>query len=307
MNTNETNTEIEKYETAIFELIPAMEHGAGFVQEDTLNTPNPIRIIHPKNRVIMNTSVVFKPSIKDPKRTIEAPIRFIHGQEEIDKVKQDEDKMTTNNVLDKIVFINGLITVPNHGAYCGLYNFLMNHAQNESNTKRVKRLQPIFRELKPVKDAHDSNIRDLQLAEAMGWISKLVTQKGSEYTYQEEEIDLMATSFNVYAETPEEKFKALVHIAKTDPAMFLDTAKKGQQTVLIEIKHAIALKVISLEGSAASYTEGEMPLIKKFSNAVNTDEKKAMALGAFFTKTEGAEAYEIFKAKLATAKELATA
>lgn len=83
----------------------------------------------------------------------------------------------------------------------------------------------------------------------------------------------------------------------------MNAAKKGEQTVSIEIKHGLQLGLIKIDGSTIVYTEGENPLISKFNNTLNTDEKKLAWLGSYFQKVEGKEAYELFKEKLAAAKE----
>ncbi len=294
----------QKYPVAIFELIPISRTGSGFVREDTVNTADPIRIIHPKNRVIMNESIVRKPSEKTPGTFVNVPTRYIYNQEEIFVDKQDAEKMKTS-IRDKIVFINGFITVPKDGAFVGLYEFLKNHAQNASNPNRVESLQVVFKEIQPEKNAHDSNIHDYQLAEALGFIKKLVKEKGGEYEYDEDTIDVMCNTFGVYAESPSQKVSALITFAKSKPVDFLELAKKGQQTVNIEVKHALQLKLIRFEGNAAFYNEGENPKIKSFSNVQNTEEKKILSLGAYFQKVEGKEAYELFKERLSAAKEAA--
>lgn len=303
----QTATE-QKYPVAIFELIPINKIGSGFEREDTLNLPEDqkVRIIHPKRRVIINESVVRTESTKNPGTFVNVPTRYIYNQEVIIKENQEKENMSTSLINDKIVFINGLITVPKDGAYVGLYEFLTTHAQNISNPDRLDSLQPIFREIKPAADAHDKNVNDLLQAQAMGIILKLVKQKGDAYEYQEEQINSLCSIFGTYAETPQQQVSALMAIAKAKPQDFLNAAKEGEQVVAIEIKHAIKLKLIGIVGNIIAYNEGENPKIKEFSNAQNTDEKKFTALGNYFQKVEGKEAYELFKARLEAAKVAAT-
>lgn len=298
-----------KFDVLILELIPFSQAGSGFVREDTVELPEDqqVRVMHPKNRVIMNTSIVRQESKETPGTFINVPTRFIYNQEEIFKDKQEEAKMTTS-IRDKVVFIKGIRTVPNDGAFVGEYKWAKNHAQNESNPNRPTNadgsplLQPVFREVRAKAKAHDKNLYDFQLAQAMGLLYKLIKEKAGGYEYQEDEIDAICSNFAVQADSPEQKWRSLVELAKADPELFLNTAKTSEQTVSIEIKHALQLKLIKIEEGAIFYTEGENPLIKKFSNAQNDDKKKLDALGSYFQKVEGKEAYELFKAKLEEAK-----
>lgn len=304
-----------KFDVVILELIPFSQAGSGFVREDTVELPKEqqIRIMHPKNRVIMNTSVIRVESEKTPGTFVNVVTRAMYNQEEIIKDKQDEAKMTVS-VRDKIVFVNGFRTVPNDGAFVGEYKWLKNHAQNESNPNRPTKadgsplLQPVFREVRAEKKAHDENIYDLQLAQALGFINKeLVKQKGSDYEYNEDAIDTVAANFGIQGDSAAQKVSALIAFAKATPDTFLELAKNSEQTVSIEIKHAIQLKLIKIEEGAIFYTEGENPLIKKFTNLQNSDQKKLEALGSYFQKQEGKEAYELFKEKLDAAKVAAIA
>lgn len=298
-----------KYDILILELIPVNKIGSGFEREDTLNLPEDqkVRIIHPKNRVIMNTSIIQQKS-EESDAMINVVTRSIYGQQEIIKTNQEKANMTTSN-RDKIVFINGFRMVPNDGAFVGEYKWAKSHAQNESNPNRPVNaagdplLQPVFREVRPEKTAQDKNIFDLQLAQALGFINeKLVKQKGGEYTYNEEEIDAVASNFAISADSPAQKVSALIAFAKAKPDVFLEKAKSSEQTVNIEIKHALQLKLIAIDGHVVKYTEGENPVIKTYSNVQNTDEKKLSALGSYFQKVEGKEAYELFKQRLEAAK-----
>jgi len=299
-----------KYDVLILELIPESRIGSGFEREDTLNLPEDqkVRIIHPRNRVILNTSVIKQESTENPGVMVNVVTRSIYGQQEIIKTNQEKANMTTSN-RDKIVFINGFRMVPNDGAFVGEYKWAKSHAQNESNPDRPLNaagnplLQPVFREVRPEKTAHDKNLYDLQLAQALGIINKeLVTVKGEGYEYKEEAIDAIAANFSISADTPAQKVSALIAFAKAKPGEFIALAKKSEQTVNIELKHAVQLKLITIDGNVIKYTEGENPVIKTYTNAQNTDDKKLAALGNYFQKVEGKEAYDLFKQRLEAAK-----
>lgn len=303
-----------KFDVVILELIPFSQSGSGFVREDTAELPQDqqISIMHPKNRVIMNTSVIKVESEKTKGTYVNVVTRSMYNQEEIIKDKQDEAKMITS-VRDKIVFVNGFRTVPNDGAFVGEYKWIKSHAQNDSNPNKPLKadgsplLQPVFREVRAAAKAHDKNIYDLQLAQALGFINKeLVKQKGSEYEYNEEAIEAVGRNFAIQADSPSQKVASLIALAKADPQAFLNLAKNSEQTVTIEIKHAIQLGLIKIDGTAIVYAEGETP-IKKTAPAQTTDEKKLEGLGSYFLKVEGKEAYELFREKLAAAKEAALA
>jgi len=299
-----------KYDILILELIPLNREGSGFVREDTVELPEDqrIRIIHPKHRVIMNTSMIQQPSPDDEKVMINVVTRYIYGQQEIIKTKQEEAKMSTS-LRDKIVFVHGFLIVPNNGAYVGQYNWAKKHAQNASNPDRPLNaegnplLPPVFKEVKPAKKADDKNIIDLKVAQAMGFInSKLVKAKGDGYEYNEVEIDRVIPNFGIAADLdPALKVSALIAFAKAKPDVFMKLVKEVDQAIGIEIKHAIELKVIAIEGDSVVYPETS-EVIRKFSNVQNTPEKKLAALGNFYQRPEGKEAYELFKARLDAAK-----
>ena len=293
---------------AIFELIPHSSQGAGFVREDTIGTPNPIRIIHPKTRVIMNTSVVRAESEKTPGTFVNIPIRHIYGQETILQKQQEAENMTTST-RDKIIFINGFLTVTRDGANVGLYDFLMANAQNITNENRVDNggtITPVFRQVKAEENAGKQNHIEFKQTEAIAYISKLVKKlDDGSFEYDEDGIDILCGTHGIHAAGSGQKINALIAFAKTDPDAFLAEAKTSEQKMFIEIKHALALKVISMEGTIIAYADNTP--IKKLSNAQNTDEKKVNALAAFFSKVENRDAYDLFQQKLAEAKELAIA
>lgn len=300
----------EKYPVAIFELIKPSKNGANFVREDTIGTSNPVVLDQPKNRVIMNTSVVRQKSPTDKDVFINVDTRYIYNQEEIFRAKQEAAGMRSNEKTDKIRFINGLLTVPKDGAFVGLYNFMTKHAQNESNEDAPKNkdgefiFQPIFREVKPVKQANDANLNDFLVAEAVGYIRALVRKKGEMFGYDEERINALCAQFNVTAETIEQSTTALIAFAKVNPKRFLDDAKKTEQVINIEVQHALKLGLISIEGDAAVYVE-EKEKIKSFTAGMK-DSKKVNALVNYFSTVDGKEPYQLFKARLVAKKDVET-
>lgn len=306
------NTAVKsKYPVAVFELIPASKNGANFVREDTVGTENPIVLNQPKNRVIMSESVIKVASTTEKGVFVNVLTRYIYNQEIILKSQQEKLGILPNPKTDKIIFVNGLITVPKDGAFVGLYNLLKTHAQNLTNPDRPVNgdgdplFQPIFREIKPVEDAHQTNFDEFLVVEAVGYIKTLVTEKAGKYFYNEERIDALATLFNVYGESPEQKTTALIAFAKADPQKFLTDAKANEQTLNIEIQHALKLKVIVFEGNTALYV-GKNQKIKTFAGKPMSEVKKVAALANYFSVVDGKEAYELFKAELASAKDANT-
>lgn len=295
----------DKYPVAIFELIPNSKNGSGFVREDTLNSKDPIRILHPMNRVIQNTSIVSElsddPELKKEKIYVDVPIRYVYGSAVIKKTDQEKANVNLNPQMSSIVFKNGLLTVPKDGPFVGLYVFMTSHAQNETNPNRVKRLPAIFREIKPAADAHDNNVFEFQQVEALSYIKALVDQKEGKYVYNEDRIDVLSVIFNVFAESPAQKVTALMAYAKLKPADFLEKAKASEQTMLIEIDHGLKLEVISFEGQTAIFKKLNRK-IKEFTSAKNEDALRK-ALADYFGTQSGKENYGVFKAELAAAKE----
>ena len=295
------NTSVKsKYPVAIFELIPASQNGANFVREDTIGTQNPIVLIHPKNRVIQNESVVKMKNVKGD-AFVNVPTRYIYNQDIILKKEQETNNIQPNPRTDKINFINGLITVPKNGAFVGLYEFLKQHAQNLTNPERIESLQPIFRELKPAEDAHEANFNEFLSTEAIGYIKEMVTvNKDKTYSYNEDRIDAICPLFGVVADSYEQKVTALIQVAKADPQTFLVKAKTVEQTMEIEVSHGIKLGVIAFEGNTALYV-GKNLKIKTWPGRL-AEEKKNQVLAQYFSSSDGKEAYELYKAELAAAK-----
>jgi hypothetical protein len=298
-----------KYPVAIFELIPHSKNGANFVREDTIGTANPVVLNQPKNRVIMSESVIKVESKEEKGVFVNVPTRYVYNQEVILKSKQDDMGILPNPKTDKIIFINGLLTVPKDGAFVGLYNLLKTHAQNLTNPDRPVNLdgeplfQPIFREIKPAEDANESNFDEFMIVEAVGYIKGLVTEKGGKYIYNEERIDALTSLFGVYGESVEQKTTALIAYAKADPQGFLVKAKANEQVMNIEVQHALKLGVISFEGNTVIYP-GEIPeKIKSFGGREMSEAKKISALANYFSIVDGKDAYMVFKAKLLSAKE----
>ncbi len=287
-----------KYPVAMFELIPAAgQNGSGFVREDTVNSKNPITIIHPKNRVIQNESIVRQ---KSGDVYINVPTRYVYNQPIILVKDQEAANIKPNFRTDKILFVNGLLTVPKDGAFVGLYEFMTKHAQNLSNPDRVTTLKPLFVEIKPSEDAHEENFTDFLITEAVSYLKQFVTEDKGKYSYNDARIDAICPLFNVYAESSEQKISALIAVAKKTPKIFLETVKKNEQTAEIEIQHGVKLNVLSFEGNTAfGMYSGQPEKIKSFVGNVKDKEK---ALANYFMSDEGKEAYGIFKAELTEAR-----
>lgn len=287
------------YEIAIFELIP---QDSGFMRQGTEMSLNPEKIRHPKNRRINNKTVRYEYN-ETAKATVPVKLRYIKGVPIIEEEVQKKNGYTSNPNDDVIEFKNGLLTVPNHGSTVGLFKLMREHAQNLSNENRPEdeRLEPIFSELRPGKEAQSEFETDLQWVEAGAYIKQLISKQGSEYVYAEERIDMLCLEFGVVGEEYSTKIAALTAYAKVKPFDFLDRAKKTEQTVLIEVSHALKLNVIVFEGNTAMYVKAPEK-IKSFPGKMD-DNKKVSALGNWFKTEDGKEAYEKFKIELDAAKD----
>lgn len=288
-----------KYPIAIFELIQKGQ-GSGFIRDDTKNTPNPMEIIFPKNRALINRSVVREESEKNPGTFINVPTRYIYGCELIREADQKKENVLPNPKMDRIEFKNGLLTCAKDGATVGQYNWLKTHAQNLTNEKRLKHLDPIFKEIKPAETSHEINKNEFAIAEAVMYIRNLMTEKGGRFIFQEERVDAICNQFGIYADSYEAKIQALTAYAKHNPVFFLEESKKTEQIVLIQVQHGIKLKVIEFTGNTAMYVKKDIK-IKTFSGNLS-DEKKVNSLANYFQTVDGREAYELFAAELAAAK-----
>lgn len=288
-----------KYPIAIFELVQKGQ-GSGFVRDDTRNTPNPMEIVFPKNRALINRSVVREKSEKNEGVFINVPTRYIYGCELIKEVDQKKENILPNPRTDRVEFKNGLLTVPKDGATVGLYNWMTTHAQNLSNENRLKHLDPIFKEIKPAETAQEINKNEFAIAEAVMYIRNLMTEKGGKFIFQEERVDAICNQFGIYADSYEAKIQALTAYAKHNPVFFLEESKKSEQIVLIQVSHGVKLKVIEFVGNTAMYVSKDIK-IKTFTGNLS-DEKKINALANYFQTVDGREAYELFAAELAEAK-----
>lgn len=303
MTASETKS---KYPVGIFELIKKGS-GSGFIKEDTVGTASPEEIVHPGKRSLINRSVVREKTNLDGKEVyVNVKTRYIYGCELIKELEQKQRGVVPNQNSDNIYFLNGYITVPKTGATVGLYEFMSNHAQNSTseNREHFEHLEAIFREIKPAENAQQSNDHEFIMIDAMSYIRDLVTQSGSGYSYSEERIDALCETFGVYAEDYESRIQALLGFAKIDPKAFLDAAKKTEQTVIIEIGHALKLGLITFEGNTAMYATKNEKIHALVGNYKNPD-KKIAALGAWFQTVDGRTAYEAFKLDLSAMKEVA--
>jgi hypothetical protein len=289
----------KKPEIAIFELIKPSST-SGFIRKGTERDAVPDEIKYPKWRGIVNRSVMYEYS-EEHKAEIPVKTRYISGVPIIKEEDQVKRGFIPNYKEDLIGFINGYMTVTNYGSHVGLYSFMMNHARNESNPNRPKdqKFKPLFRQLKLDEKAKETFNLDFAIGEALMYVKGLTSKQGSEYVFAEERIDLLCRELGVAAEHYSEKITALNAFAKTMPIQFLDKAKKSEQTVLVEIEHAIKLKVIAFEGNTAMYVKNPEK-IKAFTGNMG-EEKKMTALGAWFKSVDGKDAYEKFKVELQAA------
>lgn len=286
------------YEIAIYQLIPK---SSGFIKEGTAGTANPEEIKFPKNRRIQNKSVRY---VKDAEGITQAEkIRYLNGVNIIEEETQKAKNYLPNPHDDVIDFKNGLFSVSNFGSTVGLFKFMREHAANGSNPNRPAddRFEVIFTELKPSEEATKSSDHDFLIAETLIYLKNLRVEKGGEYIYQEDRIGLLATEFGVHGDSAAIKLTALVEIAKMNPLKFLDIAKKSEQVALIEVNHALDLKVISFDGNTAMYVD-KNEKIKSFTGNLS-DDKKRVQLANWFKTVDGEEAYKVFKVELEAARD----
>lgn len=290
-----------KADIAIFELIPNYKHGAGFVRTDTVGSANPVELLYPKNRVIQSESVKrMEKMVKGKKTAVNVPTRYIYNCLTTLKEEQDEQKVVPNPRTDKIIFKDGFLTVTREGAFVGLYDFLKEHAQNESNPDRLPNFKPIFREMRASENAQTVNASDFIVSEAVGYIRELVSEENGKYVYEEERIDALCKLFNVQGESTSLQVAALIAFAKQKPEYFLKEAKASEQTLVIEVTHMVKLGVIEFAGSAVVLKAKNQKL--KELGSVKDEKAKIEALAAWLGTQDGAEVYALLKAELDAAK-----
>ena len=195
-----------------------------------------------------------------------------------------------------------MLTVPCDGPFVGLYHFLKEHAQNESNPNRIESMQPVFREVMAEKNAETQNIDDFLISEAIMYIRQFVKEGKGGYEYDEPRIDTLCKLFNVQADGYGQKVTALTAVAKQKPQFFLKEAKASEQTLVIEVSHMVKLGVIEFAGTAV-VLKSKGTKLKELGDGVKNNEKEKIEATAAWLGTQVAEKeYELLKAELAAAK-----
>jgi hypothetical protein len=287
-------------EVGIFVLLN--QQPSGFIQKGTEKMPEPIELMNPGKKSILTRSAYARP-LKGGKKGFErVKIRYLASSTKIHIDEQVDEGAVENPVDDRIEFTNGQIVVAAEGSGVGMLNFMRHDSRNALGKDRIKSVEPVYTEIFPEKEKVEDNEEVFAQAEAVVYINKLIiskTVKGVEY--EEDRLNALARLFNVVADTPAGKISGLIANAKIAPADFLKKAKEYEQSIVIDISHAVALGLISLEGTKASYV-GTQEIITTYSDKLSTDQK-TQKLAAFFTTKEGEHHYKKFVIELNDKKE----
>lgn len=231
---------------AIFELVDRQK--SGFILEGTERSANPIHLDGPSWQFIVPTS-----RIELPNGEYRA-IRYIKGAKTIFVDEQKEKGIEPNAKRDRILFPGTQLTVVRKGDDIGLYDYLTQcefceQAESKPNgsNQNVR-----FREIRPVEIAKKdvSNLKfELQSQKIL---SEIYAEKDGGFEYDVNRLHMIATILGVdKSQSNDEIMQDVALYAKTAPEHFCSTIANKQVEVAAEIKDAIALNVLAIEGNKA--------------------------------------------------------
>lgn len=294
---------------AFYELIGRAK--SGWIQEDTINTSNPIQLDAPLRRNIPNRGWR-KVKVKEEQEDGSVmeydqveEIRYIKNQTEIRVREQDRRgiKPSTRPMDDWISFLKGTITVQRDGSFIGMYDFLEAISTNDSNPDRIETADSIFRKMNLIEEAEDFIDFDELQDEAKRKVRSWWERDGGKKIYNEEKINIACETFGIHEDTIEQKIQLLLQRAHVLPKDFLERLAKLEQTSTTEVTQAIQLGVIEFAGNVAMYKVGEKGAIHSLGTGKLKLESKIEKLSNWFLTNEGQPAYQIFLSELDAAKQ----
>lgn len=277
---------------------------SGFVLDGTKGTPHEHTLHTPTVSWMPTEGVMIEMDEKGVPR--HRRVRHIRGCEILDPLEQEKMGWKPNRNNDKIPFDNGFATIKREGATIGTYDFLKGITHFFDNPLRPESATVLYREIKVDERAVELIDEDELLTVAKSKVYALRLNTGSKttpYKYDEDKINSYCQLVNVWDETPERKLVLLLNKAIVNPKWFLDTIVKAEQTVIVEISHALQLNVIMWDKNTAQYTK-ESKVIYTVGTGNMSAERKIEALGNWLQTPEGNGALTELRAKLEAEKEL---
>ena len=187
----------------------------------------------------------------------------------------------------------GFATVKREGGTIGTYDYLNSITYFLDNPLRPDSATPLYKQIKVDERAVELLDEDEMLTAAKSKVYALrMNTGGKEYSYNEAKINSYCKLLNVWDETPERKLILLLNKAITAPKLFLEIIVKAEQTVIVEVSHALQLGVIMFDGNVAQYSK-ESKIIRSLGKGNMSSDKKIEAL-AHLNQYPASEAGPLF-------------
>lgn len=233
-------------------------------------------------------------------------IRYISGCDSIIPEEQDKRGFKPNRFEDKIPMQSGFMTVKREGNSIGLYDYLERVFYNLDANDRPNTASGRFREVKVAEKARNLLDYDEKVTQAKMVVYELRESTGNKekpYRYNIDRINALCRLVGVWDEEPETRLVKLLGIATNDAENFLNIVEKAEQTIMIEISHALELKVISFEGNNVKFVETGRNIYNLGDEKIKSEDLKIEKLTDFLGTEEGNPALTEMRAKLEIAKE----
>jgi hypothetical protein len=305
-DTQEIKKEKEKAPVMFVQLCD--QRDSGWVMDGTGGTKNEVRITSPSAEFIPNKGFRLVKQVNpetQKEEWVNEPIRFIKNQHIISfhEQRQKGIEPSKTKLEDKIIIKGGNFSVTREGAFIGLYDYLQQVFYNESNPNRPQSAKAIYKVIELGKIEEVFNESEVAYADSIQFISTLYSKQGDKkFIYNEDRINSLCQIFMIFAETPAGKISGLMAWARKDPANFLDKALRFEQTIQMEITHALELSVMKFDGNTALYCNKDK-VIADLGRGNLKHETKINKLGDLFGTPEYKAVYDEFKVELSAAKD----
>jgi hypothetical protein len=298
--------EVKKKAPTIFiELVD--QRDSGFVLDGTKGTQHEVRLKTPMVEFIpvrgYRLTKMVNPDTNIEEEQNEA-IRWVKNSQVLSLAEQKRRGIEPpKNGMDKLIPVKkGNFSVTREGSHISLYDYLMQVFYNMSNTNRPDSAKGLYRVVELGKKEEQVNEKKLAIAEATKFLGSLCVKQNGKYKYDEDKINAICNMFTVYADTPAGKLNGLIAHAERDPVNFLNKVLKFEQTIVMEIGHALELGVVLFKGNTLVYGNKEK-VIFHLGNGNLSQDKKINKSADLFGADENKAAYEEFRIELEAAKE----
>lgn len=277
---------------------------SGFIMDGTEGTQYQQELNAPSVQWIDSRG---KTAVKGEDGTVHyAEIRYISGCDSIIPEEQDKRGFKPNRFEDKIPMQSGFMTVKRDGNTIGLYDYLERVFYNLDSNDRPSTASGRFREVKVAEKAKNLLDFDEKVTQAKMIVYELRESTGNKekpYRYNTDRIDAICRLVGVWDEEPETKLVKLLQVATTDSENFLNIVERAEQTITIEVSHALELKVVSFDGDNVKMVDTNRVLFNFGGEKIKSEDLKIERFTSFLGTEQGTPALTEMRAKLEIAKE----